>query len=264
MTLPHFDGSLQFGEGQLFSSQDIYDHIITSPTIANALNIPDHEPSFVIKIKDPDSTILRNDLYFLLLLAFLKDERVPVTSMELDGLNWLNFLDPSAFRLSLGPFLHISKLDLTSTTCSKYDMKCLITSLPKLTRLFLVGCKLQGEGGPVTGPFPQGPTLDQISIDVLDGDYGVWDFLISPESPVSLSALTRIFITGDGTRAASDRTMVHRIQTLLDRTQLAIKMFDISYINMGSNLSTSRKCTVVFSGGRLRSLPFRSVPSSKT
>ncbi|KAK0495702.1 hypothetical protein EDD18DRAFT_250874 [Armillaria luteobubalina] len=236
MTLPPFDGSLKLGVGQLFSSQDIYNHIITSPTIANALNIPVHKPSFVIRIKDRDSRILRNDRYFLLLLVLLKHERVLITSMELEGLNWLNFLDPSAFRLSLGPFLHISELDLKSTTCSKYDMKCLITSLPKLTRLYVMGCKLQRESGPVTGLFPQGPTLDQISIDVLDGDYGVWDFLISLESPVSLSALTRIFITGDDTRAASDRTMVHRIQTLLDRTQLAIKVFDISYINMDEGL----------------------------
>ncbi|KAK0475854.1 hypothetical protein IW261DRAFT_461498 [Armillaria novae-zelandiae] len=233
MNLPRFDGSLEFGEGQLSSSQDIYNHIITSPTIANALNIPVHDPSFVIKIKDPDSMMLRNDPYFLLLLGFLKDERVPVTSMELDGLNWLNFLDPSAFRLSLGPFFHIQKLELKSTTCSKFDMKCFITSLPKLTHLFLVGCKLQGEGGPLTGPFPEGPALDQISIDVLDGDYGVWDFLISPESPVVLGALTKIFITGDGMRVASDRTMVHRIQTLLDRTELTTEVFDISYINMG-------------------------------
>ncbi len=233
MTLPEFDDFLSFGEGQLFSSQDIYNRIITSPSIAHALNIPLQEDSFRIEIKDPDSMILRNDLYFPLLLAFLKDERVPIKSMELKGLNWFNFLNPSAFRLALGPFLHICELDLESTTCSKYDMKCLITSLPKLARLFLVGCKLQGEGGPMTGAFPQGPTLELISIDVLDGEYGVWDFLISPESPVSLYALTRIFITGDGTRVASDRTMVHRIQTLLDRTQLAIELFDISYINMG-------------------------------
>ncbi|SJL09176.1 uncharacterized protein ARMOST_12552 [Armillaria ostoyae] len=217
MALPQFKDFLSFGEGQLFSSQDIYNRIITSPSIAHALNIPGHEASFRIEIKDPDSMILRSDLYFPLLLTFLRDERVPIQSMKLKGLNWFNFLNPSAFRSALGPFLHICDLHLKSTTCSKYDMKCLIASLPKLARLFLAGCKLQGEGGPVTRAFPQGPTLKQISIDVLDGEYGVWDFLISPESPVSLRALTRIFITGDGTRVASDRTMVHRIQTLLDR-----------------------------------------------
>ncbi len=76
MTLPEFDDFLSFGEGQLFSSQDIYNRIITSPSIAHALNIPLQEDSFRIEIKDPDSMILRNDLYFPLLLAFLKDERV--------------------------------------------------------------------------------------------------------------------------------------------------------------------------------------------
>ncbi|KAK0186488.1 hypothetical protein F5146DRAFT_132385 [Armillaria mellea] len=236
MTSPQLKDLLSFGEGQLFSSQDLYNRIINSPSVAHALNVPDHGASFQIEIKDPDSTILRNDLYFPLLLAFLKDERVPITSMQLKGLNWSNFLNPPAFRLALGRFLHVCDLHLTSTTCSKYDMKCLVTSLPKLARLFLEGCKLQGESGSVTRAFSQGSALEQICIDVLDGDYGVWDFLISPESPVSLSALRRIFITGDGTRVASDRTMVHRIQTLLDRTQRAIQDFDISDINMDEGL----------------------------
>ncbi|KAK0199783.1 hypothetical protein DFS33DRAFT_1365000 [Desarmillaria ectypa] len=241
MSLLQFRDFLLFGERQRISSYHVYSRIVTSPNIQHALNIPSYphiphaDESWIgIYIEDRDSMILRSDPYFLLLLRHLKDEHVPINSMHLKGVNWFNFPNPSAFCSAIISFPHICVLSLASITCSKNDMKCLVTSLPNLIRLNLKGGKLQGEG--VTMTIPQGPTLESLSISVIDGEYGVWDLFISPESPADLSALRRINIDGDGARVVYDRTMVHRIQALLDFTESSLKYFDIGYINMNEGL----------------------------
>ncbi|KAK0199782.1 hypothetical protein DFS33DRAFT_192817 [Desarmillaria ectypa] len=239
MSLPQFRDFLLFGERQRFSSQHVYNHIVASWSIQYALNIPFYsriphtdETCFGIYIEDRDSMILKSDPYFLLLLRHLKDEHVPINAMHLRGVNWFNFPNPSAFCSAIISFPHICVLDLEVITCSKNDMKCLVASLPNLIRLDLKGCKLQGKGGAVTRTFLENPILKSFSISVLDGDYDVWDLFISPEPPADLSILSRINIEGDGTRVVCDRTMVHRIQALLDFTESSLKYFDIGYINM--------------------------------
>ncbi len=67
----------------------------------------------------------------------------------------------------------------------------------------------------------------------LDGEYGVWDFLISPESPVSLYALTRIFITEmeRGLQATEPWFIESRHYWIVHN--LPSNCLTISYINMG-------------------------------
>lgn len=179
---------------------------------------------------------LRSDPYFPLLLSRLKDERVPINAMDIQGLNWFNFPNPSAFRSALISFPHICVLCLGSITCSRNDMRCLVASLPKLIRLNLKGCKLQEWDGTVAATIPRGPTLESFSIEVVDGDYDAWDLFTSPESPASLKALKRIMIEGDGARVVNDRTIVDRIQALLDLPEFTLEDFDIAYINLDEGL----------------------------
>ncbi|PBK95907.1 hypothetical protein ARMGADRAFT_1077415 [Armillaria gallica] len=250
LTLQDF---LQLGEEQKYSCQYLYDYILHSPSICHALDIPANaacpttdDSVQELDINDDSSLILGYDQHFLPLLELLKDDQVPINSMELTGLDWFNVANRASFRSTLSSFPHISILGLTSIKCTKYDIISLVSSMPTLTRLVFEDNQVEeydvevihvprGMSDLSVGELQsnlQGPELSRFSVTFNEGEFTILDLFAGCDSPASLRALDRLEIRGGKAGVVCDDAMVRRIRAFLSLLEFPLDDFSCGHFKI--------------------------------
>ncbi len=148
MVSPTFQDFLDLGLRQRFSCRELVHRILSFsfPTIQADIwpvgPIRAHtyrSGQITLPLGDPGLGILGTDPYFLELLKLLKDERIPINTLEICGFDRRHTANWPALISGFSSFPHICDLQILEVQWSKDDVRDIVSSLPNLRFLTLKG-----------------------------------------------------------------------------------------------------------------------------
>ncbi len=170
--------------------------------------------------------ILGTDPYFLELLKLLKDERIPINTLEICGFNRRHTANWPALISGFSSFPHICDLQILEVQWSKDDVRDIVASLPNLRFLTLKGWRAW-ESSTTQGAedWPQGRSYPPPHLEVLhllfdDGENALLDLFDGSGYPANVQGLEMLIIHGneseDNDTVSCDDVVIQRIQAFLD------------------------------------------------
>ncbi|KAK0460172.1 uncharacterized protein EV420DRAFT_1641500 [Desarmillaria tabescens] len=257
---PSLEDYLQYGKHQKYSSQVLYAHMLTAPSLYKALGAPEGAGQPEPDIYGPGLYINSNseqigrDEYIPFLFAQLKDPRFPVFGMHIWDQNWLEARNPPVLINALCSFPNVCVLNLQSIECSEDQFISVVRSYPNLANLDTEEIKIREyESGSSAHADPveatsvsasvirdgqRGPEIQQISIYV-DNTTG-WVFLdlfASRRSPVALRNLTKLTLRHNSDVICNDANLVRRLSCFI-RLCPNLWEIDIDHFNIGKSMFT--------------------------
>ncbi|KAK0201404.1 hypothetical protein DFS33DRAFT_1489332 [Desarmillaria ectypa] len=249
---------LRYGENQTYTSQALYAHMRTAPSLLKALRAPADAGPAPIDIDGPalymdgKSEQIGRDEYIPLIFAQLKDPRFPVNSMQIWSQNWLEARNPPVLIKALSSFPNVCVLNLNGIECSEDQFISIVRSYPNLTNLETQDVSIREyESGSSTHADPveatcvsareirdgqQGPEIQQISIyvDTVTG-WVFLDLFASRRSPVALRNLTKLTLRHYSNVICNNDNLVRRLSRFIKLCPNLWEI-DIDSFNIGKSM----------------------------
>ncbi|KAK0191943.1 hypothetical protein F5146DRAFT_484884 [Armillaria mellea] len=232
MASPTFQDFLDLGLRQRFSCRELVHHIrsFSFPTIqtdvwpVGPVARTYREGQITLSIGDPWLGILRTDPYFLELLKLLKDERIPINTMQIYGFNPAHIRNWSALISGFSSFPHICDLQILGVDWSQKEVRDIVASLPNLRFLTLVGWRAC-ESSPTQAAedWPQGgrdlPHLEMLHLQSYDEESAPLEIFDGSGYPANVQGLELLTIHGHESEendiVSCDDAVIQRIQAFL-------------------------------------------------
>ncbi|PBK68596.1 hypothetical protein ARMSODRAFT_207191 [Armillaria solidipes] len=234
MASPTFQDFLELGLRQKFSCKGLVHHILSFsfPTIqtdvwpVGPIPYTYRSGQVTLSLGDSGLGILGTDPYFLELLKLLKDERIPINTMEICGFDHTYTQNSSTLISGFSSFPHICDLQILEVQWSKDDVRDIVASLPNLRFLTLKGWRAW-ESSPTQGAedWPHGgrdhpPHLESLRLLFDDGETALLDLFDGSGYPANVQGLEMLTIHGneseDNDTVSCDDVVIQRIQAFLD------------------------------------------------
>lgn len=229
---------LDYGQNSKYTSQVLYSHMQSVPDLPQALGFPAGAGPASLDVHGPSlymnglSELIGHDDFIPLVLAKLKDPRLPINGMQIWYQNFLVARNPPLLIRAISSFPNVCVLHLCVIECSEDQFISLIGSYPNLERLEVEDISIReyesgnsAHADPVEAvsvssneirAWQQGPEIEQISIYV-DNTTGwvLLDLFASRRSPVALGNLVKLTIRHNTKVICNDTNFVSRFSRLI-------------------------------------------------
>ncbi|KAK0185522.1 hypothetical protein F5146DRAFT_183082 [Armillaria mellea] len=247
---PRLRDYLQYGENQTYTPQALYAHMQSVLDLPQALGIPAgagpapldfYGPGLYLNGRKGHSEQIGRDEYIPLILAQLKDPRLPINGMHIWHHNFLEVRNPPLLIRAISSFPNVCVLNVQTIECSEDQFISVIRSYPNLIHLETGDISIREyESGNSAHADPVeaisvsaseirdrqlGPELENIYIYV-DNTTG-WFFLdlfSSRRSPVALRNLVKLTLRHRSDVTCNDTNFVDRLARLIS---LCPKLWEI-------------------------------------
>ncbi|PBK95920.1 hypothetical protein ARMGADRAFT_753439 [Armillaria gallica] len=246
---------LKYGENLRYTPQALYAHMQSVPDLPQALGAPADAGQASIDIYGPalymngQSEHIGRDEYIPLILAKLKDPRLPINGMQIWRQNLLEVRNPPLLIKAISSFPNVCVLNLHRVECSEDQFISVVRSYPNLANLEIEDISIREyESGNSAHADPveaisvsaseirdgqRGPEIEQISIYV-DTTTG-WVFLdlfASRRSPVALRNLAKLSLRHRSDVICNDNNFVRRLSRFINLCP-SLWEIDIDSFNIG-------------------------------
>ncbi|KAK0477357.1 hypothetical protein IW261DRAFT_286446 [Armillaria novae-zelandiae] len=256
---PRLNDYLNYGKRPTYTPQALYSHMQSVPDLPQALGFPASAGNASLNVYGPilnisgDSEFIGRDDFIPLILAKLKDTRLPINTVQIWHQNFLAARNPPLLMRAISSFPNVCVLHLCADECSEDQFISLIDSYPNLRRLEVEDISIREyESGNSAHADPvepisvsaseilamqRGAELDQISI-YIDNTTGwvLLDLFASRRSPVSFYSLAKLTLRHNSKVICNDSNFVSRLSRLISLCP-SLWEIDIDSFNIVSPLA---------------------------
>ncbi|KAK0471991.1 hypothetical protein IW261DRAFT_1509546 [Armillaria novae-zelandiae] len=255
---PRLEDYLTYETNSKYTPQALYAHMQSVPDLPEALGFPAGVGPPSLDINGPalrvtgKSERIGRDEFIPLILAKLKDPRLPINCVHIWNQNFLLTRNPPPIR-AISSFPNVCALYLCHVECSEDQFISLIRSYPNLKRLVLDNISIREyESGSRAHADPaeaisvsasairdgqRGPEIELISVyvDNITG-WTLLDLFASRRSPVALRDLTMLMLPHNTEVICNDTNFVPRLSRLISLCP-RLASLDIDHFNIVSPLA---------------------------